>query len=146
MPEMTNINGEITLIRVVKTCDAAPRQWNAWDDRGRYWYLRFRGGRGSIGKDYDVDHAERKFIEPGQVDIELDELLRALEVNWRPDLYRKGMFLKPAPRDDPNAFQAPQDGEFYHLCDLPMHKHYIPYRFTDCNERGCWTWESKYRW
>jgi len=36
----------VTLVRVIQTCDACPSQWDAWDDTGGYWYLRYRYGRG----------------------------------------------------------------------------------------------------
>lgn len=35
------------IVRVVETCPACPSQWDAWDDQGRYWYLRYRHGRGT---------------------------------------------------------------------------------------------------
>lgn len=37
----------ITLVRVVCTSLACPSQWDAWDDQGRYHYLRYRHGVGS---------------------------------------------------------------------------------------------------
>ncbi len=36
------------LVRAVQTCPACPSQWDAWDASGQYYYLRFRGGRGSV--------------------------------------------------------------------------------------------------
>lgn len=36
------------LVRVVQTCPACPSQWNAWDAAGQYYYLRYRGGRGTV--------------------------------------------------------------------------------------------------
>lgn len=38
----------ITLARVVETCAACPSQWDAWDTDGRYYYLRYRFGRGTV--------------------------------------------------------------------------------------------------
>jgi hypothetical protein len=32
----------------VQTCRACPSQWNAWDADGRYYYLRYRCGRGTV--------------------------------------------------------------------------------------------------
>lgn len=38
----------IVLKKVRQTCYACPSQWDAWDAEGNYYYLRFRGGVGSI--------------------------------------------------------------------------------------------------
>ncbi|MGR6922591.1 hypothetical protein ACU635_50770 [[Actinomadura] parvosata] len=38
----------ITLTRVVQTCYACPSQWDAWDADGRYYYLRYRWGVGTV--------------------------------------------------------------------------------------------------
>ena len=38
----------ITLVRVVQTCPSLPSQWDAWDTGGRYYYLRYRSGRGTV--------------------------------------------------------------------------------------------------
>jgi hypothetical protein len=38
----------ITLVRAVQTCMACPSQWDAWDDTGNYYYLRYRSGHGSV--------------------------------------------------------------------------------------------------
>lgn len=38
----------ITLVRAVQTSVACPAQWDAWDAEGRYYYLRFRHGCGSV--------------------------------------------------------------------------------------------------
>jgi hypothetical protein len=35
------------ITRAVQTCTACPSQWDAWDDHGQYWYLRYRSGFGS---------------------------------------------------------------------------------------------------
>jgi hypothetical protein len=35
------------IVRAVCTCPAFPSQWDAWDDQGRYWYLRYRSGTGT---------------------------------------------------------------------------------------------------
>jgi hypothetical protein len=53
------------------------------------------------------------------------------------------------PENDPTAFKEEKDGLTYHLCDLPMHNHHVPFPYADCNELY-WdsgrTWESKYSW
>lgn len=36
-----------TIVSAVQTCSACPSQWDAWDDHGRYWYLRYRHGIGT---------------------------------------------------------------------------------------------------
>jgi hypothetical protein len=38
---------DITLTDVTQTSVACPSQWDAHDQYGRYWYLRYRHGRGS---------------------------------------------------------------------------------------------------
>lgn len=38
----------ITLVRAVQTSIACPSQWDAWDAEGRYYYLRFRHGYGTV--------------------------------------------------------------------------------------------------
>lgn len=35
------------IVRAVRTCQACPSQWDAWDEHDRYWYLRYRGGVGT---------------------------------------------------------------------------------------------------
>lgn len=42
----------LTLARVVETCMACPSQWDAWTADGRYLYLRYRWGRGTVDE-YD---------------------------------------------------------------------------------------------
>lgn len=53
----------ITLAKVVQTCPSLPSQWNAWDADGRYYYLRFRSGRGTVDT-YDTDDHETWTIAP----------------------------------------------------------------------------------
>lgn len=146
MTKTTITRTGITLIHAIQTCHAIPTQWDAWDTNYKYWYLRFRGGLGSIGRDYDIENAVNIFEKPGENYMELEGLLTSLRVNWRPDLYSPRMFLSPTPEKDPNAFQEAKDDIIYHLCDYPMHSHHIPYRFDNCNKAGCWTWEQRYRW
>jgi hypothetical protein len=38
----------ITLVRAICTSTACPSQWDAWDAEGRYYYLRYRHGYGSV--------------------------------------------------------------------------------------------------
>jgi Family of unknown function (DUF6221) len=52
------------IVRAVQTCAAAPSQWDAWDDQGRYWYLRFRFGRGTAEQQPSPDHGTWKLKEP----------------------------------------------------------------------------------
>jgi hypothetical protein len=39
---------DVTLVRVTMTSIACPAQWDAWDEAGNYYYLRYRHGHGSI--------------------------------------------------------------------------------------------------
>lgn len=51
----------ITIARAVQTCLSVPSQWNAWTDDGRYLYLRYRFGHGTVD-DYpseDMDTWDR---------------------------------------------------------------------------------------
>ncbi|MEE1782506.1 hypothetical protein PUR71_06160 [Streptomyces sp. SP17BM10] len=41
-------DADATLARVVQTCSASPSQWDAWTTTGRYLYLRYRHGNGSV--------------------------------------------------------------------------------------------------
>ena len=36
------------LVKVVETCFACPSQWDAWTDEGKYLYMRFRSGHGTV--------------------------------------------------------------------------------------------------
>jgi hypothetical protein len=38
----------ITIVKAVQTSMACPSQWDAWDEEGRYYYLRYRHGCGSV--------------------------------------------------------------------------------------------------
>lgn len=38
------------LVRIVQTCCACPSQWDAWDEEGNYYYLRYRFGHGTVDK------------------------------------------------------------------------------------------------
>jgi len=46
----------ITLTKVVQTCPSLPSQWDAWDVDGRYYYLRYRSGRGTVDTYDTADH------------------------------------------------------------------------------------------
>lgn len=37
----------IVIVKAIETSTACPSQWDAWDDQGRYWYLRYRYGHGT---------------------------------------------------------------------------------------------------
>jgi hypothetical protein len=37
----------VVIMKAVQTCVACPSQWDAWDQDGNYWYLRYRHGRGT---------------------------------------------------------------------------------------------------
>lgn len=38
----------IKLVRATRTCMACPSQWDAWDEHGNYYYLRFRHSHGTM--------------------------------------------------------------------------------------------------
>lgn len=41
----------VTITRAVQTCAACPAQWDAWDQDGRYLYLRYRNGHGTARRE-----------------------------------------------------------------------------------------------
>lgn len=45
----------VVIVRAVQTGVECPSQWDAWDDQGRYFYLRWRHGRGSVDTFDDPD-------------------------------------------------------------------------------------------
>ncbi|MFF7550924.1 hypothetical protein ACFZCU_46080 [Streptomyces canus] len=85
------------LARVVCTCPSVPAQWDAWDTNGRYYYLRYRFGRGTVD-DYDNSNPDtwdvipdgytasfRDENEPLKGEIELDEFLHRAGLQLAPD-------------------------------------------------------------
>lgn len=50
----------ITLVRVIQTSIACPSQWDAWDADGKYYYLRYRHGVGTVEH---KDSPESDFFE-----------------------------------------------------------------------------------
>lgn len=57
----------VVIVRAVQTCGACPAQWDAWDDQGRYWYLRYRYGRGSAEQYADEAWYEDRDAQPAAV-------------------------------------------------------------------------------
>ncbi|MEU5416158.1 hypothetical protein [Streptomyces clavifer] len=43
-----HLHEDVTIARVVQTCGGFPSQWDAWTTRGRYLYLRYRHGEGTV--------------------------------------------------------------------------------------------------
>lgn len=58
--------------------------------------------------------------------------------------YKPNSYYSLTPITDPSAFAEKRDGRSYHRCDLPGHKHHVPFPYAHCYETGCWTWEQKY--
>lgn len=54
---------KIKIVRAVQTSIACPCQWDAWDEEGNYYYLRFRHGHGSVEQYENEDWVN---AEPGQ--------------------------------------------------------------------------------
>lgn len=52
----------LVIVRAVQTCPSNPSQWDAWDDSGQFWYLRYRFARGTAERQPspDVDGWTRK--------------------------------------------------------------------------------------
>ena len=55
------------LVKVVQTCSACPSQWNAWDANGRYYYLRYRSGIGTVDTYDDPDWETWEDFPDGKV-------------------------------------------------------------------------------
>ncbi|KUF18451.1 hypothetical protein [Streptomyces silvensis] len=86
----------ITLVRVVETCRACPAQWDAWDTEGRYYYLRYRFGQGTVDtyanpdpETWDgVEGGVAQFADPDEPmrgTIELTEFLHRAALRLAPD-------------------------------------------------------------
>lgn len=88
---------EIILVRAEQTCYACPSQWDAWDLDGRYWYLRYRHGHGTMGRDYVTDALEFSTGDGGGV-IELQEFCERIGVTWAPELADRMAAIQEAPR------------------------------------------------
>lgn len=61
----------ITIIMAVQTSMACPSQWDAWDEAGNYYYLRFRHGYGAVRRyqtENWVDAPERADPDPEDAD------------------------------------------------------------------------------
>lgn len=48
----------ITIVRAVQTSIACPAQWDAWDQDGNYYYLRYRHGHGEMRQYQDENWAD----------------------------------------------------------------------------------------
>lgn len=46
----------ITIVRAVQTSMGCPSQWNAWDENGQYYYLRYRRAHGTVHAFPDEDY------------------------------------------------------------------------------------------
>lgn len=77
---------EIILVRAVQTCHACPSQWDAWDADGRYWYLRYRSGRGTMARDYLSDTLSFDTGDGLDGVINLGEFIERIGVTWAPGL------------------------------------------------------------
>ena len=33
-----------TIVKIIETCSACPSQWDMWDAKGNYYYVRYRWG------------------------------------------------------------------------------------------------------
>lgn len=90
---------EIILVRADQTCIACPSQWDAWDLDGRYWYLRFRSGYGSIGRSYDIDAADLTFDIADEFggEISLDDFCKRIGVTWAPQYAGRVAVFEPPP-------------------------------------------------
>lgn len=88
----------ITIVRAVQTSVACPAQWDAWDAEGRYYYLRFRYGNGTVqamddseDRNYLADPVA-SFTDDDQWNgtIELEEFAQRAGIALSPRLESKG--------------------------------------------------------
>jgi hypothetical protein len=91
---------EIILVRSVQTCASVPLQWDCWDVSGNYWYLRFRHGRGTIGRTYDIEKAASFFRDDSDQDITLESMCAFLGVAWAPEEELPGTTWEVPPKVD----------------------------------------------
>jgi hypothetical protein len=59
----------IRLVRAVQTSIACPAQWDAWDEEGNYYYLRFRHGCGEVHQYENENWHEAPFPESAEVNF-----------------------------------------------------------------------------
>lgn len=76
------------LTRVVQTCWGCPSQWDAWDEGGDYYYLRFRFGQGTVDTGASQSSSWVRFAEfsygddmAGVIDLETFARLAGLDVS-----------------------------------------------------------------
>ncbi|MEU7416723.1 hypothetical protein [Streptomyces antibioticus] len=63
----------IVLARSVQTCFGCPSQWDAWTSDGKYLYLRFRWGSGTVDNDQGETIASFDTDDKWAGVIDLDE-------------------------------------------------------------------------
>jgi hypothetical protein len=112
----------ITIVRAVETCSACPSQWDAWDEAGNFYYLRYRSGYGEMRcyktpDWYQVDADELRYIvaefehgDPFDGVISLEKFAELAGVELSPDLetstetrlliFRPGSIDEVIPLDD----------------------------------------------
>lgn len=88
---------DITIVRAIETCSAVPNQWDCWDKDGNYWYLKYRSGRGTISRTYDIDDAVAECYDNGDSDITFEHLCVLLGVSWCLDLDMAGVLWQAKP-------------------------------------------------
>lgn len=84
----------LNLVKVVRTCIACPSQWDAWDEDGDYWYLRYRSGIGTVEQQPSPDPGEWidkppviKFFYGDSLDgyITLEKFMEIAEIKLAPN-------------------------------------------------------------
>lgn len=90
---------EIILVRAVQTCAAYPSQWDAWDLDGRYWYLRYRSGRGTMARDYLSDTLSFTCDDGPHGEISLEEFCKRIGVTWAPQHAGRVAVFAPPPSE-----------------------------------------------
>lgn len=88
---------EIVIVKATKTSDDVPSQWDAWDSKGQYWYIRFRAGRGTISRGYDIDEAVASFFDTGAPVNTLQDICVYLGISYCLDLDLSGVTFEEKP-------------------------------------------------
>jgi hypothetical protein len=91
---MTQPDSDVIITRVTQTSMACPAQWDAWDDEGNYYYLRFRGGCGQMRQYTTADWVDVDYIANWKSDIPVPK--------QNPAFVREIAFFERVIPDDPD--------------------------------------------
>lgn len=76
----------LRIAKAVRTCRAMPSQWDAWTDDGRYLYLRYRFGIGTVRADRADGPVLAEFgAQSWDGDIDLPEFCERARLTLTPE-------------------------------------------------------------